>query len=102
MCRWPMIIWARRQQLDRDEVLARLQPLLEDDEQGQGGPEPEVRRQCAGQSRHYSARHRFDTMLESYVLDSTGTRHDMDSLALKYLGRRLSTLRISPARAPSS
>ncbi len=30
----------------------------------------------------------FDTMLESYVLDSTATRHDMDSLALKYLGRK--------------
>ena len=29
---------------------------------------------------------RFDTMLESYVLDSTATRHNMDSLALKYLG----------------
>ncbi len=29
----------------------------------------------------------FDTMLESYVLDATATRHDMDSLALKYLGR---------------
>ena len=27
-------------------------------------------------------------MLESYVLDSTATRHDMDSLALKYLGHR--------------
>ena len=31
---------------------------------------------------------RFDTMLESYVLDSTATRHDMDSLALKYLGHK--------------
>lgn len=28
-----------------------------------------------------------DTMLESYVLDSTATRHDMDSLAQKYLNR---------------
>jgi DNA polymerase-1 len=28
----------------------------------------------------------FDTMLESYVLNSTGSRHDMNSLALKYLG----------------
>ena len=28
----------------------------------------------------------FDTMLESYVLDSTGSRHDMDTLSLKYLG----------------
>lgn len=30
----------------------------------------------------------YDTMLESYVLNSTATRHDMDSLALKYLGHR--------------
>ncbi len=30
----------------------------------------------------------FDTMLESYVLDSTASRHDMDSLALKYLNRK--------------
>ncbi|MFW6191756.1 MAG: DNA polymerase I, partial [Thiohalospira sp.] len=29
-----------------------------------------------------------DTMLESYVLDSTGSRHDLDTLALKHLGRR--------------
>jgi DNA polymerase-1 len=29
----------------------------------------------------------FDTMLESYVLDAAGSRHDMDTLALKYLGR---------------
>ena len=28
----------------------------------------------------------FDTMLESYVLDSVASRHDMDSLALNYLG----------------
>ena len=30
----------------------------------------------------------FDTMLESYVLNSTASRHDMDSLALKYLGKK--------------
>ena len=30
----------------------------------------------------------YDTMLESYVLDSTATRHDMDSLAQKYLNRK--------------
>lgn len=29
----------------------------------------------------------YDTMLESYVLNSAGNRHDMDTLALKYLGR---------------
>ncbi|WP_133130659.1 DNA polymerase I [Legionella yabuuchiae] len=30
----------------------------------------------------------YDTMLESYVLNSTAARHDMDSLALKYLGHK--------------
>ncbi|MEE4280077.1 MAG: DNA polymerase I [Halieaceae bacterium] len=74
-------------QLDRDAVLAALKPILED-----------PRRPKVGQNLKYDAsvleRYRislrgiaFDTMLESYVLDSTATRHDMDSLALKYLGR---------------
>ena len=76
------------QQLDRDGVLARLKSLLED---------PEVPK--LGQNLKYDmsvlARYditlrgvRYDTMLESYVLDSTATRHDMDSLALKYLGHK--------------
>jgi DNA polymerase-1 len=75
------------EQLDRDRVLEALRPLLEDD----GRPK-------VGQNLKYDAsvlaRYgitlrgiAFDTMLESYVLDSTATRHDMDSLALKYLGR---------------
>jgi DNA polymerase-1 len=73
-------------QLDRDTCLAKLKPLLEDPQ-----------RIKLGQNLKYDvsvlANHDinmrgigFDTMLESYVLDSTGTRHDMDSLALKYLG----------------
>ncbi|WP_456412091.1 DNA polymerase I [Thiolapillus sp.] len=72
-------------QLDRDWVLAKIKPLLED-----------ARREKVGQNLKYDmsivARYgvdlqgiRFDTMLESYVLDSTATRHDMDSLAKKYL-----------------
>ena len=75
-------------QLRRDEALGKLRPLLEDPER------PKV-----GQNLKYDmsvlANHgiglrgvRFDTMLESYVLDSTGTRHDMDALALKYLDHR--------------
>ena len=74
------------EQLDRDKCLARLKPLLED-----------ASRAKLGQNLKYDANvlanHDialrgidFDTMLESYVLDSTATRHDMDSLALKYLG----------------
>jgi DNA polymerase-1 len=75
-------------QLAREAVLARLKPLLED-----------PARAKLGQNLKYDmsvlARHgirlqgvRFDTMLESYVLDSTATRHDMDSLALKYLSHK--------------
>ncbi len=75
-------------QLEREQVLEALKPLLED---------PSVAK--LGQNLKYDmsvlANHgvtlrgiRYDTMLESYVLDSTGSRHDMDSLALKYLGEK--------------
>jgi DNA polymerase-1 len=73
------------EQLPREWVLGRLRPLLEDPQR------PKV-----GQNLKYDmsvlARHgvdlrgiAHDTMLESYVLDSTASRHDMDSLAKKYL-----------------
>jgi DNA polymerase-1 len=73
------------EQLGREAVLARLKPLLED------AGRPKV-----GQNLKYDmsvlANHgvamrgiAHDTMVESYVLDSTATRHDMDSLAKKYL-----------------
>ncbi|WP_339843163.1 DNA polymerase I [uncultured Halopseudomonas sp.] len=74
------------EQLDRDQVLAALKPLLEDIDK------PKVAQHAKYDINvlaHYDIRVRgvaFDTMLESYVLDSTATRHDMDSLALKYLG----------------
>ena len=46
---------------------------------------------------------RHDTMLESYVLDSTATRHDMDSLARKYLDHTNHHLtKTSPARVRSN
>ncbi|MBV2134242.1 DNA polymerase I [Pseudomonas sp. MAP12] len=74
------------EQLDRDTVLAALKPLLEDPAKAKVG-------QHAKYDMNILARYgikvrgvAFDTMLESYVLDSTATRHDMDSLALKYLG----------------
>ncbi len=74
------------EQLARERVLEALRPLLE------SADHPKV-----GQHMKYDMnvlrRHgidmqgvAYDTMLESYVLDSTATRHDMDSLALKYLG----------------
>jgi DNA polymerase-1 len=78
----------RPEQLDRQEVLTRLKPLLEN-------PQPPKVGQHIKYDMNVLSRYgvavrgvAFDTMLESYVLNSTGSRHDMDSLALKYLGRR--------------
>ncbi|WP_456375000.1 DNA polymerase I [Thiolapillus sp.] len=73
-------------QLSRDWVLAQLKPLLEDEEQLLLGQNLKYDMSVLAR---YDIRLRgieFDTMLESYVLDSTATRHDMDSLAKKYLG----------------
>jgi DNA polymerase I len=75
-------------QLDRDAVLARLKPLLEDPAQGKVGQNLKYDASVLARYDIQLAGVRFDTMLESYVLDSTATRHDMDSLALKYLGHR--------------
>ena len=75
-------------QLSRDAVLEALKPLLEDAETAK-----------VGQHLKYDANvlvnHGItlrgihdDTMLESYILDAAGSRHDLDTLALKYLGQR--------------
>ena len=75
------------EQLDKDQVLDALRPLLED---------PAVIKVCQNGKYDINVLARygiavqgvlFDTMLESYVLNSTATRHDMDSLALRYLNR---------------
>ncbi len=75
-------------QLDRDTVLAQLKPLLEDDGQAKVGQNLKYDANVLANHGIHLRGIRFDTMLESYVLDSTATRHDMDSLALKYLGHK--------------
>ncbi|MDX1594850.1 MAG: DNA polymerase I [Gammaproteobacteria bacterium] len=75
-------------QLDRDEVLARLKPLLEDPARAKLGHHLKYDRNVLLNHGITLAGIRHDTMLESYVLDSTASRHDMDSLALKYLAHR--------------
>jgi len=73
-------------QLDRDACLARLKPLLEDASKLKVGQNLKFDRNVL---RNHGIELRgiaFDTMLESYVLDSTATRHNMDDLAAKYLG----------------
>ena len=75
-------------QLDRDAVLERLRRLLEDPKRAKVGHNLKYDMSVLARHGIRLAGVRFDTMLESYVLDSTATRHDMDSLALKYLGHR--------------
>ena len=74
------------QQLNREDVLAQMKDILESDEHKKVG-------QHLKYDAHVLANHgielkgiQFDTMLESYVLNSVATRHDMDSLASTYLG----------------
>lgn len=75
------------EQLDRDTVLAQLKPLLEDPQLGKIGQNLKYDMSILANYGIHLQGITADTMLESYVLNSTATRHDMDSLALKYLGR---------------
>ncbi|WP_029511238.1 DNA polymerase I [Marinobacterium stanieri] len=74
------------EQLDRAEVLAQLKPLLEDPELKKIGQHIKYDMNVL---RHYDIELQgvgADTMLESYVLNSTASRHDMDTLADRHLG----------------
>ncbi|WP_226099850.1 DNA polymerase I [Dickeya oryzae] len=78
-------------QLDRDTVLARLKPLLENEAIGKIGQNLKFDK---GVMARYGIDLRgivFDTMLESYVLDSVAGRHDMDSLSERYLQHKTIT-----------
>ncbi|MDN3516502.1 DNA polymerase I [Aquisalimonas lutea] len=74
-------------QLDSDAVLEALRPLLEDPQRPKLGQNLKYDMSVLARYGIHLQGVRHDTMLQSYVLDSTATRHDMDSLALKYLGR---------------
>ena len=75
-------------QLDRETVLGAVKPLLEGKTTKKVGQH--IKYDMNVLSRYGLAVQgvAFDTMLESYVFNSTGSRHDMDSLALKYLGHQ--------------
>lgn len=75
------------EQLDRDWVLACLKPLLEDPARPKLGQNLKYDLNVLANHGIRLAGIAQDTMLESYVLASTATRHDMDSLARKYLER---------------
>ena len=76
------------EQLSRDEVLAQLKPILEDESKGKLGQHLKYDANVLMNHGITLRGIREDTMLESYVLDATGSRHDLDTLALKYLGQR--------------
>lgn len=75
-------------QLDRDGVLARLKPLLEDPEKKKLGQNLKYDMSVLARYDIDMRGVAHDTMLESYVVDSTATRHDMDSLSAKYLDHK--------------
>ena len=76
------------EQLDCELVLEKFKPLLEDASVAKLGQNLKYDMSVLANYGISLAGIKFDTMLESYVADSTGTRHDMDSLALKYLGEK--------------
>jgi DNA polymerase-1 len=76
------------EQLERDYVLEQLRPLLENPKQAKLG-------QNLKYDKNVLANHDIDlqgiaedTMLESYVLNSVALRHNMNALALEYLGEQ--------------
>lgn len=72
------------EQLDRDRVLARLKPLLEDPERAKVGQNLKYNMSVLARYDIQLRGIAHDTLLESYVLDSTA-RHDLDSLAKRFL-----------------
>jgi DNA polymerase I len=73
-------------QLDRTRVLAALRALLEDPARPKLGQHLKFDMHVLENYGITLRGQRYDTMLESYVWNSTATRHDMDSMAQHYLG----------------
>ncbi len=79
------------EQLDRSDVLKKLKPLLEDAKSAKVGQNLKYDR---GVLKNYDIELngiKFDTMLESYCLSSVGGKHDMDSLASRWLNHKTVT-----------
>ena len=75
-------------QLSRETVLELLKPLLEDPAVAKLGHNLKYDQSVLMNHGIELRGIRYDTMLESYVLNSTATRHDLDSLALKFLAHK--------------
>lgn len=73
------------EQLDRDWVLEQLKPYLEDDNKAKVGQNLKYDASVLARYDIEMKGIKFDTMLESYVYNSVAGKHNMDSLALRYL-----------------
>lgn len=76
------------EQLNEDVVLGKLKPLLESEQHKKVGQNLKY---DANVLKNHNIELRgiaYDTMLESYVFNSVGSRHDMDTLALNHLGHK--------------
>ncbi|EJE4536214.1 DNA polymerase I [Vibrio parahaemolyticus] len=73
------------EQLDRDWVLEQLKPILEDDAQAKVGQNLKYDASVLARYGVEMKGIKYDTMLASYVYNSVGGKHDMDSLALRFL-----------------
>ncbi len=76
------------EQLNIDYVLAKLKPLLEDPDLPKIGQNLKYDISVLANYQINVQGGLFDTMLESYVIDSVSNRHDMDSLSLIHLGHQ--------------
>jgi DNA polymerase-1 len=76
------------EQLDMAWVMDQLKPLLEDPGRAKVGQNLKYDMSVLARAGVTLRGVRFDTMLESYVLNATASRHDMDTLALKHLGEK--------------
>ena len=74
-------------QLPRDDVLAKLKPWLENGRKKKVGHHLKYDAHILARYDICLAGMAYDSMLESYVLNSVATRHDMDSVAQHYLGK---------------
>jgi DNA polymerase-1 len=73
------------EQLERESVLERLRPLLESTRKAKLGHHLKYDRSVLANHGIQLRGIGYDSMLESYLLDSTASRHDLDSLCQKYL-----------------
>lgn len=76
------------QQLNLTDILAQLKPIFEDRKKLKIGQNLKYDQEVLANYDIKLQDAAYDTMLESYALDNTTSRHNLDALALKYLGHK--------------